>query len=184
MRRRLVCCAATRGCTLATRASRAPLRTGRRPLTFIQPRRAADTFDLAAFAAGKKLVLVGLPGAFTPGCSATHLPGYVKAAEAIKAKGVSDVLVVSVNDPFVMEAWGKAHGADGKVRMIADATGALTKALGVAIDLTGNPAIGGVRSKRYSAIVQDGKVTALNLEPEDKPTGLTCSLADPLLKML
>lgn len=129
-------------------------------------------------------MLVGLPGAFTPGCSATHLPGYVKNADAIKAKGVSDVFVTSVNDPFVMEAWGAAHGAGGKVRLVADPTAALAKGLGVSIDLSGNPAIGGVRSKRYSAIVEDGKITAWNLEPEDKPTGLTCSLADPLLKLL
>ena len=115
------------------------------------------------FAAGKKVVVFGVPGAFTPGCSKTHLPGYVAAAEALKAtKGVSDIVCVSVNDPFVMEAWGKAHAADGKVRMLADTTGAYTKALGLDLDLTA--ALGGVRTKRFSAVVENGVVTKLNVE--------------------
>ena len=109
------------------------------------------------------MVIFGVPGAFTPGCSKTHLPGYVAAADALKAtKGVADIVCVSVNDPFVMEAWGKAHAADGKVRMLADTTGAYTKALGLDMDLTA--ALGGVRSKRYSAVVDNGVVTKLNVE--------------------
>lgn len=91
------------------------------------------------------------------------MPGYVAAAEALKAtKGVSDIVCVSVNDPFVMEAWGKAHAADGKVRMLADTTGAYTKALGLDLDLTA--ALGGVRTKRFSAVVENGVVTKLNVE--------------------
>ncbi len=109
------------------------------------------------------LDLVDDNSAFTPGCSKTHLPGYVAAAESLKAtKGVSDIVCVAVNDPFVMEAWGKAHAADGKVRMLADTTGAHTKALGLDLDLTA--ALGGVRTKRFSAVVENGVVTKLNVE--------------------
>jgi 2-Cys peroxiredoxin 5 len=86
--------------------------------------------------AGKKVVLFGLPGAFTPGCSRTHLPGYVANAERLKSEGVDHIVCLSVNDPFVMAAWGEAHQADGKVRMLADTTGAFTKALGLDIDLS------------------------------------------------
>jgi 2-Cys peroxiredoxin 5 len=129
--------------------------------------------------AGKKVVLIGLPGAFTPGCSATHLPGYVAAQADLKAKGVAEVVCVSVNDPFVMAAWGKAHGCDGKVRMLADTTAAFTKALGLDLDLTA--ALGGVRCKRFSAVVDDGTVTKLSVEPADAPTGMTCSLAEKLI---
>ena len=125
------------------------------------------------------MVLFGVPGAFTPGCSKTHLPGYVAAHADLKSKGVQEVVCVSVNDPFVMEQWGKAHGADGKVRMLADTTAAFTKALGLDLDLTA--ALGGVRCKRFSAVVEDGVVTKLNLEPSDAPTGMTCSLAEKLI---
>ena len=129
--------------------------------------------------AGKKVVVFGVPGAFTPGCSKTHLPGYVKDAERLKGKGVAEIVCVSVNDPFVMAAWGEAHGAGGKVRMLADTTGAFAKSLGLDLDLTA--ALGGVRCKRFSAVVEDGTITALNLEPADAPTGMTCSLADKML---
>ncbi len=128
--------------------------------------------------AGKKVVLFGVPGAFTPGCSKTHLPGYVAAAADLKAKGVSEIVCISVNDPFVMAEWGKAHGADGKVRMLADTTAAYTKSLGLDLDLTA--ALGNVRCKRFSAVVDDGTVTTLNVEPADAPTGMTCSLADKI----
>ena len=127
----------------------------------------------------KKVVLFGVPGAFTPGCSKTHLPGYVAAAESLKAKGVHEIVCVSVNDPFVMEEWGKAHNATGKVRMLADTTATWTKALGLDLDLTA--ALGGVRCKRFSAVVDNGIVTKLNVEPSDAPTGMTCSLAEKLV---
>ena len=123
--------------------------------------------------------MFGVPGAFTPGCSKTHLPGYVADAARIKGKGVAEIVCVSVNDPFVMAAWGEAHGATGKVRMLADTTGAFTKALGLDLDLTA--ALGGVRCKRFSAIVEDGTVTTLNLESAEAPTAMTCSLADKML---
>lgn len=129
---------------------------------------------------GKKVVVLGVPGAFTPGCSATHLPGYVKSADKFKAKGVHEIVCVSVNDPFVMAAWGKDQKAEGKVRCLADTNAELAKALGVAVELG---VLGGTRCKRFSALVEDGTITALNVEPE-AGTGLTCSLADPLLAQL
>ena len=92
--------------------------------------------ELEALCAGKKVVMFGVPGAFTPGCSKTHLPGYVAAAADLKAGGVDEIVCVSVNDPFVMEAWGKDQAAGGKVRMLADTTAELTKALGLELDLT------------------------------------------------
>ena len=92
--------------------------------------------ELESLCAGKKVVMFGVPGAFTPGCSKTHLPGYVAAAADLKAGGVDEIVCVSVNDPFVMEAWGKDQSAGGKVRMLADTTAELTKALGLELDLT------------------------------------------------
>ena len=92
--------------------------------------------ELGSLCAGKKVVMFGVPGAFTPGCSKTHLPGYVAAADDLKTKGVDEIVCVSVNDPFVMEAWGKEQSAGGKVRMLADTTADLTKALGLELDLT------------------------------------------------
>jgi 2-Cys peroxiredoxin 5 len=144
------------------------------------PTGAGGAVDFSQLCAGKKVVVFGVPGAFTPGCSKTHLPGYVSAAGAIKAKGVAEIVCLSVNDPFVMAAWGSAQGADGKVRMLADTNGELTAALGLGIDLS--KALGSVRTKRFSAVIDDGVVTALNVEPDG--TGLTCSLADPILKSL
>ena len=129
--------------------------------------------------AGKKVVVFGVPGAFTPGCTKTHLPGYVAAREALAAKGVAEVVCTSVNDPFVMAAWGTASGADGKVRMLADPKAELARALGVEIDMA---VLGGLRSKRYSALVEDGVITAFNLEPDG--TGLTCSLAPGIMAAL
>jgi peroxiredoxin 5 len=135
---------------------------------------------LADVFGNKKGVLFAVPGAFTPGCSKTHLPGYVEQAEALKKKGVEVIACVSVNDPFVMEAWGKAHNADGKVRMLADPSGAFTKEIDMEIDLSG--ALGNKRSKRYSAVIENGTVKTFNVEPDGK--GLTCSLAPEILKQL
>ncbi|KAM7397695.1 hypothetical protein PAMA_005829 [Pampus argenteus] len=132
---------------------------------------------------GKKGVLFAVPGAFTPGCSKTHLPGFVQQAEDLKGKGIQEVACVSVNDAFVMAAWGKEHGADGKVRMLADPTGAFTKAVDLLLD---NDQIvqvlGNKRSKRYSMLVEDGVVKKINVEPDG--TGLTCSLASSILSEL
>jgi len=109
--------------------------------------------------AGKKTVLFALPGAFTPTCSAKHLPGFIEKMDALKAKGVTQVACLSVNDAFVMGAWGKAQGADDKVLMLADGNGEFTKAMGLEMD--GSAYGMGMRSKRYAAIIDDGVITKL-----------------------
>lgn len=105
----------------------------------------------------------------------THLPGYVAKADELKSKGINEIVCVSVNDPFVMAAWGKEHKADNKVRMLADPAAAFTKAMDLTTDL---PPLGGVRSKRYSMVVENGTVTSLQVEPDG--TGLSCSLAEAI----
>jgi len=112
--------------------------------------------------AGKKVVLFALPGAFTPTCSAKHLPGFIQSADAIKAKGADVIACLSVNDAFVMGAWGDQQGAGGKVMMLADGNGEFTKALGLEMDATRFGM--GHRSQRFSMIVDDGVVKALNIE--------------------
>ena len=121
------------------------------------------------FASGKH-VIFAVPGAFTPGCSKTHLPGYVADHAAIAAKGIDSVNCVAVNDAFVMAAWGAAHNADGKIRMLADPAGEWTTALGLDVNAA---VLGGLRSKRYSMVVENGTVTQLNVEPDG--FGLSCS---------
>ncbi|KAJ8676695.1 hypothetical protein QAD02_012482 [Eretmocerus hayati] len=133
----------------------------------------ANKVNLAQLSSGKKIIVFAVPGAFTPGCSKTHLPGYVQKADELKSKGYHEIFCIGVNDPFVMAAWGKDQKADGKVRMLADPSGAFTDALDLSMDLA---ALGGKRSKRYSMVVEDGKVVDLNVEPDN--TGLSCSLAD------
>jgi peroxiredoxin len=116
----------------------------------------AELFD------GKKVVLFGVPGAFTPTCNMNHLPGFLKNLDLIKAKGVDDVAVISVNDVFVMNEWAKASGGKGKIHFLSDGAAHFTKAAGLDIDLS---EVGlGVRSKRYSMIVENGKITKLNVE--------------------
>eukprot|EP00457_Paulinella_chromatophora_P016928 gb/GEZN01017847.1/.p1 GENE.gb/GEZN01017847.1/~~gb/GEZN01017847.1/.p1 ORF type:complete len:188 (-),score=46.32 gb/GEZN01017847.1/:109-672(-) len=131
------------------------------------------------FAKGKH-VLFGVPGAFTPGCSKTHLPGYVSQAAAFKAKGVDSISCVSVNDVFVMKEWGIAHKADGKVRMLADPAAAFVKAAGLEVDAT--KVLGNVRSKRWAMVLDGGKVKQLEVEADG--FGLSCSLADKILGKL
>ncbi|HWB52284.1 MAG TPA: peroxiredoxin [Stellaceae bacterium] len=112
---------------------------------------------------GKTVAVFGLPGAYTRTCSSRHLPGYVANSDALKAKGVDEIACVSVNDAFVMGAWGKEHGAPGKVTMLGDGSCELTEALGLTVDRI---AAGmGIRSQRYSMVVKDGVVTELNVEP-------------------
>jgi 2-Cys peroxiredoxin 5 len=135
--------------------------------------------DPAALFAKGKHVLFAVPGAFTPGCSKTHLPGYIEAADRLKAKGVSSINCLGVNDAFVMAAWGEAQGAGGKVRMLADPSGAFTKALGLDVQAA---VLGGLRSKRYAMVIDDGQVTELQVEPDG--FGLSCSLAPSLLDRL
>lgn len=124
---------------------------------------------------GKKVALFAVPGAFTPTCSAKHLPGFVDNLDALKSKGVDAVYCLSVNDPFVMGAWGKAQNS-GDVRMISDPDAALTKAMNVEFDASGAGL--GVRSRRYSMLVEDGVVKQLNLE---ETGGFEVSDADTLL---
>lgn len=130
--------------------------------------------------AGKKGIIFAVPGAFTPGCSKTHLPGYVASCDQLKAAGVDVVACVSVNDPFVMEAWGESAGAGGKVRMLGDMHLELTKAFGMELDA--EPFLGNKRSKRYSVIVNNNTIEAFFEEPDG--TGLSCSLAENALKAL
>lgn len=111
---------------------------------------------------GKKVVLFAVPGAFTPTCHMNHLPGFLKHYDEIKSKGVDDIAVVSVNDLFVMDEWAKSTGGKGKIHFLSDGAAAFTKEIGLDIDLS---EVGlGVRSKRYSMIVDDGVVKALNIE--------------------
>jgi peroxiredoxin len=128
---------------------------------------------------GRKIVLFAVPGAFTPTCSMKHLPGFVEQAAAIRAKGVDEIVCLSVNDAFVMGAWGEASGAKGKVRMLADGNGELTKALGLSLDASGFGM--GTRSQRYAMIVKDGRVEQLLVEPGP---GLNVSSAGSVLAKL
>lgn len=125
---------------------------------------------------GRKVAVLGVPGAFTPTCSATHLPGYIENAEALRAKGIDSIVCISVNDVHVMNAWSKATGADGKVTMLADGNGDYTRKLGLEYDLT--VAGMGNRSKRYSMVVDNGVVTALNVEQK---SGVNVSGADTMV---
>ena len=111
---------------------------------------------------GKKVVLFAVPGAFTPTCSMKHLPGYLQNADALKAKGVDAVVCMAVNDPFVMGAWAKDQGVDGRLTMVADGSGAFTKALGLELDLTARGL--GTRSQRFARVAPDGKVASIAVE--------------------
>ena len=121
---------------------------------------------VAAAAAGKTIALFALPGAFTPTCSAKHVPGYLDKFGELKAAGIDEIWCVSVNDAFVMGAWGRELKSAGKVRMLGDGDAAFTKATGLTLDLTGKGM--GLRSNRYSMLVKDGKVAALNVEAPGK----------------
>jgi peroxiredoxin (alkyl hydroperoxide reductase subunit C) len=112
--------------------------------------------------AGKKVILFGVPGAFTPTCSAQHVPGFLQNADALKAKGVDTIACVAVNDAFVMGAWGKDQGCDSKIEMLGDGSAELTKKMGIELDL--GPRGLGLRSRRFSMLLDDGVVKQLNLE--------------------
>jgi glutaredoxin/glutathione-dependent peroxiredoxin len=135
--------------------------------------------DIAALAAGKKIVIFGLPGAFTPTCSAQHVPGYVKNYDALKAKGVDEIVCMAVNDGFVMGAWGQTQHAEGKVRMMGDGSAAFTKALGLELDLTAKGM--GVRCQRFSLLVENGVVKQVNVEGVGPAN---CSFAENMLAQL
>lgn len=136
-----------------------------------------NSFDVAAAAAGKTIAIFALPGAYTPTCSAKHVPGYVANAEALKAAGVDEIWCISVNDAFVMGAWGRDQQTTGKVRMMADGSADFTKATGLTLDLTTRGM--GLRSNRYSMLVVDGVVKTLNVEGPGK---FEVSDADTMLR--
>lgn len=136
-----------------------------------QPVKTDDLF------AGRKVALFALPGAFTPTCSAKHLPGFVQHADDLKKKGVDAIACISVNDPFVMDAWGKSLNATGKVTMLADGSAEFAKAAGLNLDLTGRGM--GMRSHRYSMVVDDGVVKKLDVE--ENPGACDISSADHIL---
>ena len=135
--------------------------------------------DVQAASAGRTIAIFGLPGAFTPTCSAKHLPGYVAQADALKAKGVDEIWCLSVNDAFVMGAWGREQKTAGKVRMLGDGSGLFTKALGLELDLVARGM--GVRMNRFSMLVRDGKVATLNVEGPGK---FEVSDAESMLKQV
>lgn len=129
---------------------------------------------------GRKVVLIAVPGAYTPTCTLNHVPGYITHADAIKAKGVDAIVVTSVNDPFVMGAWEKSVGADGKLEFVADGNGEFAEKLGLVLDGTGFGL--GKRSKRYSMLVEDGVVKRIAVE--DAPGKADASGAEAMLGAL
>ncbi len=129
---------------------------------------------------GRKVVIFAVPGAFTPTCHLKHLPSFLANLEALKAKGVEEVVCVAVNDPFVMEAWGEAAGVGGRIRLLADGNATFTRAIGMDFD---GSALGlGVRSKRYAMLVDDGVVKLLNVE--ENPGEVEVSAAEKILEAL
>lgn len=129
---------------------------------------------------GKRVVLVGVPGAFTPTCHKNHVPGFVREADAIRAKNVDTIAVTAVNDQFVMNAWAEANGGKDKLLFLADNNADFVKAIG--LDFDARERLGGTRSKRYSMLVDDGVVKVLNVEPEAGKAEVTT--AENLIKAL
>ncbi len=138
-----------------------------------------NVFNVSELVKGKKIAIFGLPGAYTPTCSAQHVPGYIANADKLKAKGVDEIWCISVNDAFVMGAWGREQKATGIVRMMADGSADFTKTLGLEFDLTARGM--GIRSQRYSMLVEDGVVRQLNIE---QPGKFEVSNAETLLNQL
>jgi peroxiredoxin len=131
----------------------------------MKPRTVSEIFK------GKKVVLIGMPGAFTPTCHKNHLPGFLTKAEEILAKGVDNICVTSVNDHWVMHYWSKTAGGDGKVEFLADPNAEFAKAIGLSFDASGG--LGGTRSRRYAMLVENGVVKVLNVEEQSGKTEVT-----------
>ncbi|XP_057505441.1 peroxiredoxin-2B-like [Actinidia eriantha] len=129
--------------------------------------------------AGKKVILVAVPGAFTPTCSMKHVPGFIEKAEELKAKGVDEILCISVNDPFVMKAWAKTYPENKHVKFLADGSALYTNALGLELDLSEKGL--GIRSRRFALLIDDLKVKVANIESGGE---FTVSSADEILKAL
>ena len=138
-----------------------------------------NEFSVEDLTKGRKVAIFGLPGAFTPTCSAKHVPSYLAQLPALKSKGIAEVICMSVNDPFVMGAWARDQKSVGKIRMMGDGSAAYTKALGLEFDLTARGM--GVRCQRFSMVVDNGVVTTLNIEAPGK---YEVSDAETLLKQL
>ena len=139
----------------------------------------ADQVSSTAFFAGRRIALFSVPGAFTPTCSAKHLPGFVEKADALKAKGIDEIACTAVNDAFVMAAWGKSSGVDGKVTMLADGNGDFAKAIGLTMD--GSKFGMGTRGQRYAMVVDDGVIEQLDVETGGE---FKVSSADHMLSQL
>ena len=135
--------------------------------------------SIHSLAAGKKVILFGVPGAFTPTCSMQHVPGFISSAEVLKAKGVDEILLVSVNDPFVMKAWAKTYPDNKYVKFLADGSGKYTQELGLELDLTEKGL--GVRARRFALLADDLKVKVANIEQGGE---FTISGAEEILKAL
>ncbi len=138
-----------------------------------------NAFQVADMVKGKTIVIFGLPGAYTPTCSAKHVPGYVQHNAALKTKGVDEVWCVSVNDAFVMGSWGRELGTKGKVRMLGDGNAEFSQAVDLTLDLTGRGMV--IRSNRYAMLVKDGVVKALHVE---EPGKFDVSSAEAMLALL
>lgn len=148
-------------------------------LSYFDSEGAMQTVSVESLTKGKKAVFFAVPGAFTPTCSQKHLPGFIAQADALRAKGVDTIACISVNDPFVMRAWGESVNAGDKVLMLADGSGTYTSALGVTLDLADKGL--GLRSRRYALLAEDGEVKVLNLE---EGGAFTNSSAEDILKAL
>ncbi|KAG8376043.1 hypothetical protein BUALT_Bualt09G0022600 [Buddleja alternifolia] len=135
--------------------------------------------SIHSLAAGKKVILFAVPGAFTPTCSMKHVPGFIEKADELKTKGVDEILCLSVNDPFVMKAWAKTYPENKHVKFLADGSGKYTSALGVELDLSDKGL--GIRSRRFALLVEDLKVKVANIESGGE---FTVSSAEDILKAL
>lgn len=138
-----------------------------------------ETVVLSERVKGKKVILFAVPGAFTPTCSKIHLPSFVKQADTLKSKGIDEIFCVAVNDPYVLDVWGIVAKAAGKVTLLSDGNGEFTKAMGLLLEE--NPVLG-LRSKRYVAVLNDGFVTSLQIEPNPSKCTVTC--AEEIIKIL
>ncbi|XP_057378632.1 peroxiredoxin-5, mitochondrial-like [Daphnia carinata] len=150
------------------------------PNVYVHENTPDSKVNISQLAAGKKVVILGVPGAFTPCCSKTHVPSFISDYDKYKSKGVDEIICIAVNDPYVMDAWGKDLNAEGKVRMLADTNGAFTKAMGLEKDFTDS--LGTIRCKRFSLYAEDGEIKKLCVEPDGN--SVTCSKSENLLSQL